>query len=210
MTAEALHDCFRRLLPHLDAARIALTGSIAIGLHLGGTRRDRLRSIVANDVDFVANDPDAVRPSATIDFLVSHYHLPHAGYEKFLIQLVDPATHIRLDFFPDVSRALSHAKVADVAGHQLRVLEAQDVLAHKLTLLSGASSKKPVDKKHYLHAQQLAVLCGGDVPVLPASHLVFTQYSQDTKARCLRCEVSQCESFRLAPKRAILNILGYV
>ena len=202
MNSDALHDCFCRLLPHVDAAQVALTGSIAIGLHMDGSRCGGVRSISANDVDFVVRDPDAVRPSVTTEFLVSHYHMPHAGYEKFLIQLVDPATHSRLDFFPDASRALSRAHVADVAGHPLRVLEAQDLLAHKLALLSGASAARPVDEKHYLHAQQLAVLCGRDAPALPASHLASTQYSQDVDARCLRCEVSKCESFRLAPKSA--------
>jgi hypothetical protein len=205
MSSKALHDCVRRLLPHLDAERIALTGGIAIRLHV-----DSSRHFAEDDVDFVADAVDAIQPSITSDFLVSHFHLPHLGYPKFLVQLVDPATHIRADFFPDVLRALGRAQVADVTGVPLRVLEAQDILAHKLALLSGASVSKPTDEKHYLDAQQLGALCGREVPGLPASHRTRTVYSQDVDAKCLRCEVSQCESFRLAPKSAILNILGYV
>jgi hypothetical protein len=36
MNSEVLHDCFRRLVPHLDTARIALTGGVAIGLRARG------------------------------------------------------------------------------------------------------------------------------------------------------------------------------
>ena len=209
MSSAALHACFRRLLPHLDAERIALTGSIAIGLHLDRSPHRRAR-LAANDVDFVADDADAVRSSVTTDFLVSHYHLPQDAYRKFLIQLVDPISRIRVDFFPDALGALSRAQVTDVAGVPLRVLEAQDLLAHKLALLLGASATNPIDEKHCLDAQQLGAMVGRDVPPLPPSDLGRTTYSQDTDARCRRCEVSHCANFPLAPKTAILAILGYV
>jgi len=127
MNSDVLNACFRRLVPHLDTARVALTGGVAIGLHLGVTRRDRIRCPIAGDVDFVADDADVVRPTVTTDFLVSHFHLPQPGYPKFLIQLVDPGTRLRLDFFPDSLRALKRARVAAIAGVQLRVLEAQDI-----------------------------------------------------------------------------------
>ena len=210
ISAKALHHCLRRLLPHLDAERIALTGGIAIDLYVDHSRRDRTRRLAANDVDFVADDADAVRSSVTSDFLVSHFHLPHAGYPKFLIQLVDPVSHIRLDFFRDVLGAISRAQIADVAGVPLHVLAVRDILAHKLAILSGASAAKPVDEKHYLDAQQLAALCGRQVPPIPASHVANAHYSHDSNARCSRCEASQCASFPLAAKSAILDILGYV
>lgn len=63
--------------------------------------------------------------------------------------MVDPATRLRLDFFPDALRALSRTTVVDVAGVPLRVVTAQDILDHKLALLSGASVESPIDRKQY-------------------------------------------------------------
>jgi hypothetical protein len=206
MNSEVLHNCLRRLLPHVDTGLIALTGSVAIELQV----EIAPRCIAAEDIDFVANDAEAVRETVTSDFLVSHFHLPQPGYPKFLIQLVDPATRLRLDIFPDALGALNRTHVLDVAGVPLRVLKAQDILDHKLGLLSKASLANPVDEKHYVDAKRLGTICGREVPLLLASHLAGTVYSQDTKAKCPRCEVSQCAGFPLAPKSAILDILGYV
>jgi hypothetical protein len=194
----------------VDTGLIALTGSVAVELHLEVTRRDRMRRFAAEDIDFVAYDAKAVRPTVTSDFLVSHFHLPQPGYPKFLIQLVDPATRLRLDIFPDSLRALKRANVLNVAGVPLRVLKAQDILGHKLALLSKASAASPVDKKHYADAKRLGTICGHEAPPLPASHVARAFYSQDTEAKCPRCEISQCTVFPLAPKTAILDILGHV
>jgi len=210
LQSDVLHDCFRRLVPHLDTARVALTGGVAIGLHLGVSPRRRMRRLAAGDVDFVAENADVVRQTVATDFLVSHFHLPQPGYPKFLVQLVDPATRLRVDFLPDALRALNRALKADVAGIPLLVLRAQDILDHKLALLAGASAANPVDEKHYVDARQLGTVCGREVLELPASHRSTTSYSRDIDAACRRCEVSQCAAFPLAPKRAIFDILGYV
>jgi len=210
MSSDVLRECFRQLVPHLDTARVALTGGVAVGLHLGVPRREGMRRITVVDIDFVAEDADVVRRTVTTDFLVSHFHRPQPGYPKFLIQLVDPATRLRLDFFPDSLHALRRAPVVDVSGVPLRVLEAQDILEHKLTLLAGASAASPVEEKHYADATRLGTFCGREVPLVPTAHLCTTVYSQDTDAVCRRCEASRCADFPLAPKRAILDLLGYV
>src|ERR671912_190028 len=136
MDSVVLHDCLRRLIPHVDVARIALTGGVAIGIHLDGTGDGQARSGTAEDIDFVAAEVDAVCHTITSDFLVSHFHRPQASYPKFLIQLVDPVTRLRLDFFSDTTLALSRAPLLDVAGIPLRVLGARDILDHKMRLLS--------------------------------------------------------------------------
>jgi hypothetical protein len=105
---------------------------------------------------------------------------------------------------------LNRAPVRDVAGVALRVLRAQDILDHKLTLLAGASAASPVDDKHYVDARRLGTVCGREVLELPASHRSTTSYSRDIDAACHRCEVSQCAAFPLAPKRVIFDILGHV
>lgn len=210
MDSHSLGDCLRRLMPHVDVERIALTGGVAIGLHVDAPHGDRTRSLAAEDIDFVADDVGAVRPTVMDDFLVSHFHLPQPGYPKFMIQLVDPAAHVRLDFFPDALGALSHAPVVLVAGLPLHVLGARDILDHKLALLSKASVSGPVDEKHYADAKWLGAICGRDVPPVAASHLTSTAYSRDIDRICLRCQASARGGFRLASKRAIFDILGYV
>jgi len=209
MKSEALHECLHRLIPHIDAARIALTGGVAIGMHVDVSGGDQRHGFAADDVDFVTGDVGAVRQTVTNDFLVSHFHLPQPGYPKFLIQLVDSTSRLRLDFFPDTLRALGRAAVIDVAGFPLLVLNANDILDHKLALLSTASVTSPVEGKHYADAKSLGVMCGRDVPPVAASRLITTAYSQAADEQCLRCEASRCDAFPLAPKRAIIDILGY-
>lgn len=205
-----LHDCLRRLIPHVDCARIALTGGVAIGVHVGASHGDRARGIPAEDIDFVADDVGVVRETVTNDFLVSHFHLPQPGYPKFLVQLVDPVARLRLDFFPGTLQALRRARVIVVADVPLRVLEAHDILDHKLTLLSKASTANPVEEKHDADARRLGAICGRGVPPVAASHLTSTVYSQDTDESCVRCHVSRHGGFPLALKRAVVDILGYV
>jgi len=210
MNPTALHDCLQRLIPHVNIARIALTGGVAIGVHVDSERGDRTRADAAEDIDFLVDSVDAVRETVTHEFLVSHFHLPQPGYPKFLLQLVDPATRLRLDFFPDTLHALSRAPVNSVAGVRLHVVSALDILTHKLALLSGASVESPTDEKHYADAKQLSTACGLDLPALPHAHLARTSYSRDVDKTCSRCHVSQDRRFPLASKHTIFGILGYV
>jgi hypothetical protein len=210
MNAEAFRDCLRRLVLHVDVERIALAGGVAIGLHAGPTRAGRSRIRAAEDLDFVAERVEAVRESVTEEFLVAHFHMPQPGYSKFLIQLVDPANRLRLDFFPDALRVLSRAALVDVEGTSLRVVSARDILGHKLSLLSGASVANPVDQKHYADAKRLAVAYGCDIPMVARSHFARTIYSQSVAEACPRCSASRDRRFPLASRRVIFDLLGYV
>ncbi|HET7463994.1 MAG TPA: hypothetical protein VFJ82_22250 [Longimicrobium sp.] len=210
MIPERLGATLSRLLPHLDSGRIALTGGVAVGLHLGARCGERARGLAADDVDLVASGVDAVHPGVTAGFLVSHFHLPHPGYAKFLVQLADPVTRLRVDLFPDSLHALARAAVMDVAGVPLRVLAPDDILEHKLATLAKASAAHPAEPKHFEDARRLAALCGRPVPPVPAAHLGAATYSRDVDAVCARCEASRCAAFPLAPRREILDVLGYV
>jgi hypothetical protein len=210
MESAQLHDSLRRLLPHVDRSRLALTGGVAIELHLGAARGERTRGSAAVDIDLVAAAPDAVSPTVTADFLVSHFHLPQPGYPKFLIQLVDGVTGLRLDVFPDSLHALPRACTTDVAGVPLLVLRASDILDHKLATLARGSGANPVDPKHYEDAKRLGAACGRGVPPIPAAHLAAATYSRNVDETCVRCDVSRCAAFPLAAKQAILDILGHV
>ncbi|HEU4562137.1 MAG TPA: hypothetical protein VFS20_30190, partial [Longimicrobium sp.] len=102
MTDERLHACLSRLLRHLDRQRVALTGGIAIDLHARTIGRRRQRDGWPDpDIDLVAEAAGVVSPSVAEDFLISHFHLPQPGYPKFLVQLVDPSSRLRVDVFPD-------------------------------------------------------------------------------------------------------------
>ena len=187
-----------------------MTGGVAIGIHIAAAYGDPSRSASAEDIDFVAEAVDALRPTVTDDFLVSHFHLPQAGYPKFMVQLVDPATRLRLDFFPGMLAILERAMTVDIAGVSLRVLRAEDILDHKENLLAKASVHAPVEEKHYADAVRLQAMCRRDVhgPVSP--HVGRAAYSHDLDARCPRCDASRRPAFPLAPKQAIFDILGYV
>ncbi len=210
MESTHLHDSLRRLLSHADRSRIALTGGLAIGLHLGDAHGGRARESAAEDIDFVADAPDALSPTVTTDFLISHFHLPQPGYPKFLLQLVDGVTGLRVDIFPDTLRALSRAAMADVAGVPLLVLRSDDILDHELATLARASITHRVDAKHYEDAKRLAAACGRRVPSIPSSHLTVSTYSRNVGETCARCDVSRSAAFPLAAKQAILDVLGYV
>jgi hypothetical protein len=210
MNSDALRKCLTRLLPHVDDERVAIAGGVAIGVHIASRFGDTARLAAADDIDVVAASVDAIRPTVTADFLVSHFHLPQPGYSKFLIQLVDPLVRLRLDIFPDPLGVLGRARVSDVGGVPFRVLEPADILGHKLRLLAQASSDAPVDPKHYVDALQLRAISHRDIPQVPASHLGATVYSRDVNATCARCEASRCESFPLASKQRIFDLLGYV
>ena len=205
MNADALHDSLRRLAPHVDIARIAVTGGVAIGIHVEAACGEQARGAAAEDVDFVAQDIDAVRATVIDDFLVSHFHAPQPDSAKFMIQLVDPVTRLRLDFFPDALRALTRAFVVPFGDLPFRVLEAADLLDHKIALLSKASAANRVDAKHYADAARLGTICGRAVPPIAASQLATTAYSQDVGEVCARCEVSRRAGFPLAPKQRRLR-----
>lgn len=210
MNSGALRDCLRRLLSHVDEERIALTGGVAIGIHVARHTGLLERAAAAEDIDFVADGLDAIRPSVTNCFLVSHFHLPQQGYSKFLVQLVDPITRLRVDFFPDALGALDRAPVADIAGTPIRMLAAGDILEHKVRILSTGSAEDPVEDKHYRDAIRLTAMCGRDMQPMASSHLVGTAKSKDCDAPCPKCDRSQCPDFPLASKQEILEILGYV
>ena len=90
------------------------------------------------DLDFVVSGPGAVAETVSEDFLVSHYHLPQPGVPKFMLQLVDPVTALRIDVFPDLVGSLKRARWFTLMGQPVRVLTLESILEHKLLTLSKA------------------------------------------------------------------------
>jgi hypothetical protein len=207
--AERLGTCLRRLEPHVDVDAIALAGSVAIEVHLATQNLPRIRPVLT-DVDFVATKAEVVSAHVTTAFMVSHFHRPYLGYSKFMVQLVDRESRLRVDVFPGRADLIQRATRHVVGGVCLRVLDLDAVLDHKLTILAGASELRPIDRKHYDDMQLLGRLLSRQVGGLPESVLCRELYSTDTAARCPRCERSFDSAFPLAPKQRIFDALGYV
>jgi hypothetical protein len=204
---QRLSACIARLLPHLRHDEVAVTGGVAIQLGMADLGRAGLRATIA-DLDMVASSVDAVLPSVVSGFLVSHYHVVKPGVPKFMVQLVDPASAIRVDIFPDLVGSLPRARPVTVGAQRVKMLALEDILEHKLLGLSKASPASPVDPKHARDAQALGALLGRAIPTIPEDALVEDVYGSD-EGYCRRCELSGDPRFPLAPKDQIFSLLGY-
>jgi len=204
---QRLSATLSRLLPHTDRSAIALTGGVAIQIHCHEAGVSCGRTAIA-DVDFVAGSVDAIAPSVAASLLVSHFHLPHPGYPKFMVQVVDPETRLRIDVFPDLVGSIARAHERMLAGHRLRVLDAHSILDHKVQGMSRASDARPIDEKHPRDAMILGALCGRHVHPLPPESTTKDVYGMDLTP-CPRCEVSRRPEFVVAPRQRIFEILGY-
>jgi hypothetical protein len=206
---ERLRRTLARLLPYLERENIALTGGVAIELTLAASDLSGHRRTIP-DLDFVATSLAAVDSMLTDSFLVCHYHTPQSTYAKFLLMMVDPATRLRIDIFPDSMGAIAEARYTTIGDQTILMLGPRSLLDHKRRTLSKATAADPVDEKHLRDAMALAGLCASAVEPVPATHLSKDVYSTDLDARCARCDFSLDPAYPLAPKRAIFDLLGYV
>jgi hypothetical protein len=160
------------------------------------------------DLDCVASSLDAIAPSVSDVFLVSHYHVVQPGVPKFMVQLVDPVTRIRVDVFPDLVGSLARARMVQIQTQRVQMLALEDILAHKLLTLSKASPTNPVDPKHADDAYLLGDLFGRRFAPVRKEYLVGDVYGIDD-LQCERCELSLDPHFPLAPKQEIFSLLGW-
>ncbi len=135
--------------------------------------------------------------------MLVHYHRG----DRFIVQLVDPATRLRVDIFPDRRGALPRARRRDDGW---LVLDLADILDHKLELLARASAASPIDPKHAADARALSERLRRPPPVVDPAVLCPDVYSQAIDARCERCEAAASAAWPLAPKKRIFELLGYV
>jgi hypothetical protein len=205
---DRLSACLAKLKPHLRVDDVAITGGVAIQFGMIELGRDGSRETIA-DLDLVAGSLDAVAPSATDAFLVSHYHVVQPGVPKFMIQLVDPVTRIRVDVFPDLVGSLGRAKAVRVGLESAKMLALEDILEHKLLTISKASPINPVDPKHVRDAYALAKLFNRVVPAVADDSLAEDVYGGDADIRCRRCKLSSSPHFPLAPKDQIFSLLSW-
>lgn len=206
--ADRLSACLDRLVPHLDMKGIAVTGGVAIQLGLAALGREGLRHQIA-DLDFVAGSTAAVMPSVVEQFLVSHYHVERPGVPKFMIQLVDPLSRIRIDVFPDLVGSLGDANPIVIGSHAIRVLPLERVFEHKVHMLSRATVSAPIDPKHVRDAHMLGDVLGMKIPEVVTQVLAPDVYGIDDDRFCDRCDLSQHPRWPLAPKNRVFELLGW-
>jgi len=204
---DRLSACLARLMPHLRRDDVAVTGGVAIQLGMAELGRAGSRGVIA-DLDLVAGSVDAVLSSVAGAFLVSHYHVAQPGVPKFMVQLVDPVSRIRVDVFPDLVGSLMRARGVKVGAQLVRMLALEDILDHKLLTISKASPRSPVDPKHAHDAHALGKLLGCCIPGVAEGSLVEDVYGIDEDF-CRRCQLSSNPRFPLAPKDQIFSLLGW-
>jgi len=205
---ERLSVCLVRLLPNLRQEDVAITGGVAIQVGLAELGRAGTRDAIA-DLDLVIGSLDVVSSSVAAEFLVSHYHVVQPGVPKFMVQLVDPTTRIRIDIFPDLVGSLARARAVELGAQATRMLALEDILEHKLLTLSKASPANTVDPKHAEDAYALGALFQRTIPPVAAGSLVENVYGMDEHVPCRRCELSSNAGFPLAPKQSICDLLGW-
>ena len=204
---QRLSACLGRLTPHLCYDDVAITGGVAIQLGMAERGQAGSRRTI-EDLDLVARSIDAVLPSVTGAFLVSHYHVVKPGVPKFMVQLVDPVSGIRVDIFPDLAGSVVRAGVTTVGPQFVKAVTVGDILEHKLLTISKASPASPVDPKHARDAHALCTLLGRPMPAIAAGSLVEEVYGID-EGFCQRCQLSSDPRFPLAPKDQICSLLGW-
>jgi hypothetical protein len=194
-------------MPHVRRSDVAITGGVAIQWRLAEVGYVGGRTGIA-DLDCVASSVDAITPSVSEVFLLSHYHVVQPGVPKFMVQLVEPVSRIRVDVFPDLVGSLARARVVQIENQSVKMLTLEDILEHKLRTISTASRTKPVDPKHADDAYLLGDMLGRYIPRVEPECLVEDVYGTDD-LHCERCRLSLNPLFPLAPKREIVNLLGW-
>lgn len=156
---QRLSSCLALLLQCVRRDKVAITGGVAIQLGLATLGNAGSRETIA-DLDLVAGSLSAVSEAGVGPFLISHYHAPQLGVPKFMVQLIDPVSRIRVDIFPDLAGSLNRAQKVTISGQTINLLSLQDILEHKLLTLSKASPSEPVDPKHDFDAHALGAVLG--------------------------------------------------
>lgn len=206
--ATRLGGCLDRLTPHLRMNGIALTGGVGMQAGLAAFGHPGVRDHVA-DLDLVAASLDAVSSTVAERFLVSHYHQVRPGVPKFMIQLVDPESHIRIDVFPDLAGSIAEAQAIQIGKHIMPVLPLNTIFEHKIQTLVRASPSAPIDPKHVHDAITLGAVLSMPVPEVATEAVAPDVYGGDNDSSCNRCALSLHPAWPLAPKERIFDVLEW-
>lgn len=223
-----------RLARH-DLSRLALTGGVAIELHLlmqGAVPGRR----GAHDLDFIAQSFDDIPATLATSLLVRHVHSQDPP-SRNMLQAVDAVTAMRVDIFRAYGHEWDRTVPVDLIGIPLRMVPLEDLLARHARLCWAIEEGRPVAPKfardflRMLEVADSALLARvaqlwqeHRKPEMPAEFghvveqlkatirrspdlLVDPVYSTDVHALCGRCQ--PVAAFPLADAGEIKSILGY-
>jgi hypothetical protein len=224
-------NTLRKLALH-EVSRWVLVGGLAVEFHcLRVGHSHPIRPL--NDIDFVAPTFEGIPETLARDFLFRHVH-PFDPPGKTMMQLVDADTLLRVDVFRADGAIMSRAISVRVPSGPLRVISAEDALAHEASLLLSLDAGVTVAAKHAGDYQRLAELVkpfdmetawqDHRKPTHPTTFgetntllkeliatrrnlLITLEYSKDTAEICPRCV--RTLPFQLAGPNVVLSLLGY-
>ena len=222
---------FRNLALH-DTSRWALTGGVAIELHIlrhGG--KPIIRPL--HDLDFVAASFDTIPETLGSELLLRHVH-PNDPPGKNMLQGVDPETEVRLDVFRGYGLEMERTEPIEIGAFAFRMVSLQDLVARHARLNWDLMEGKPVAPKYARDfLRLLELVTTHEVERIWQEHrkpqspegfaetalrlrrviasrselLIATTYSTNVYEVCQRCQGAQ--AFPLADPRQVLSILGY-
>ncbi len=124
----------------------AVTGGIAVAWHLGAaTGRPAIRAL--NDLDLIVSGASAIAPGLSAEVLVAHVH-PDARPGRLLVQVIDPATRLRVDIFGAFGGQLARSRAVSFFDGDVPVVSAGDLVARLAALLLDLGLGEPVPAKH--------------------------------------------------------------
>ena len=229
--AERAARTLGKLAGHGNAAWV-LTGGLAVEIHrLRFGRQPSHRAL--SDIDFVVNSFDDITSALAGDFLFRHVH-PLEGPGKTLVQMVDPATAVRVDVFRALGGTMARSLGLELPSYSLRLVSLEDLLARTARLAMDLVNGVLIPAKHARDFCRLVDLVEPEqVEAAWAEHrkpshpetfsearrqlealipahpelLIDPEYSRDPGAICERCAPRSV--FQLAEPKAILELLGY-
>jgi len=207
--------CFFQALARHDTREWALTGGLAIEIHLllGGSEPS-VRPL--NDIDFVANSFDCIPPTLANEFLLRHVH-PLDPPGKIILQFVHPDSAMRVDIFRACGGTMSRTSNLQISGRTIRLISLEDLLARAARLALDLAEEVPTPVRHaqdFLRMSNLVNPAGMETawkdhrkPKHPAtfveaeymlrdliltrrSLLITPGYSEDAAEVCPRCAPS--------------------
>lgn len=140
-----------KFLHHVTSSKLVICGGLATRYHLyvhGLSFPQR----AFNDLDFLIENVDDIKPSIISDFMLYHYHPPgkddpDVETTYFFYAFVDPVSRMKADVFPyrwSASERFIQAKFQD---KPIKVVGMEDQLIQCLYDVSRISDKQKVDPK---------------------------------------------------------------
>ena len=142
--------------------RFSIAGGVTFASRLGQPRPLR-------DLDLVIEDASCIPEALSADFLVSHVRL-HARRGCMLLQLVDPATALRVDVFGAGPGVIARSHPVPFSDAMEPMVGLADMAGRLTSVLLGLASDEAVPAKHAADFLALADMVDDEETVAWADH----------------------------------------